>query len=270
MTRGASTDMAKTPETQQGGRAGGAMFKAIERESTLASRVAEQIEELIVGNKLASGQRLLSERELGERFGVSRTVVREAVRALAAKGLLEVRTGDGTYVRSYDASSAAEALSRLLRLSGSRDPSNARSIYEVRRPLELAIAELAAARATPEQLAALQGFVAAIEDPSVSSPEFVDADVGFHLKLAEATQNNLFVALLNSVSDLMSALREVGTTVPGAREDAVKYHRTICERVAAHDVAGARRAMSEHMDASEAILDRAVARMEKQRRSPLP
>src|SRR5258705_6906672 len=97
------------------------MFKAIERESTLSDRVADEIEELIVGQKLTQGQRMLSERELGDRFGVSRTVIREAVRALAAKGLLEVRTGDGTYVRSFGAGAATEALSRLLRLSGAKD-----------------------------------------------------------------------------------------------------------------------------------------------------
>jgi GntR family transcriptional repressor for pyruvate dehydrogenase complex len=123
------------------------LFKAIERESTLANRVAHEIEELIVGGKLPPGQRMLSERELGERFGVSRTVIREAVRALAAKGLLEVRTGDGTYVQSFSSTNAAEALSRLLRLSGARDLGSVRSVYEVRRPLEVAIAGLAAERA---------------------------------------------------------------------------------------------------------------------------
>ena len=239
------------------------LFKALERESTLATRVADEIEGLIVGHKLAPGERLLSERELGDRFGVSRTVVREAVRALAAKGLLEVRTGDGTYVCTFGASAAAEALSRLLRLSGAKDLSRVRSIYEVRRPLEVAIAGIAAERATAEDLRTLDACVAAIDDPQLAKERFVAEDVRFHSALAEATHNRLFVALLNSVADLMGAIREVGTTVPGARTDARKYHRHILERVAARDVEGARRAMLQHMDASETILERAVARLER-------
>jgi len=236
------------------------MFRAIERESTLSDRVAHEIEDLIVAQKLPAGQKLLSERELGERYGVSRTVIREAVRALAAKGLLEVRTGDGTYVQSINASNAAQALSRLLRLTGATEVGTVRSVYEVRRPLEIAIAGLAAERASGESLTALRQTVEEIEDPELPLAMFVAADVRFHTVLAEATQNRLFVAILNSVSDLMNALREVGTTVAGARNDARQHHRLIYDRIAARDAEGARAAMSEHMDISQSILDRAVAR----------
>lgn len=239
------------------------IFRALERESTLASRVAGELERHIVESRLPHGERLLSERELAERFGVSRTVIREAVRALAAKGLLHVRTGDGTYVQDRSQASAAEALGRLLRLAGVRSPDRAQAVYEVRRPLEIAIAGLAAERATAEDLAALAGWVEVLTDPQLGEARYVEADVRFHLGLAEATHNQLFLALLNSVSDLMSAIRELGVTVMDARADAVRQHRRIYERVAAHDVEGARRAMSEHMDHSQDVLAKAVRELRR-------
>lgn len=236
------------------------LFRALERDATLSARVAQEIEALIVGSRLAPGDRLLSERELGERFGVSRTVIREAVRALAAKGLLLVRTGDGTYVQDRSQASAAEALGRLLRLAGLSSPGRAHAIYEVRRPLEIEIAGLAAARATAEDLAALARFVAAARAER-DQAAYVSADVQFHLALAAATRNQLFPALLDSVSGLMNAIRELGIAVDGSREEGCRHHQLILERVAAHDEAGARRAMAAHMDDSERILDEAIARL---------
>ncbi len=236
------------------------LFKALERDDTLSIRVTREIERLIVDRHLKLGERLLSERELADRFGVSRTVIREAVRSLAAKGLLEVRTGHGTYVQD-GAANAAEALGRLLRLTGVDLPSQARAVYEVRRPLEIAIAALAAERATAEDLLALKGWVDAIFDPEIDDAAFVEADVRFHTALADATHNRLFTALLHSVSDLMKALRELGGMVEGSRQEARRHHKQIYERVAAHDIEGARKVMSGHMASSERILDRAIARL---------
>jgi GntR family transcriptional repressor for pyruvate dehydrogenase complex len=242
--------------------AGGAeLFRAIDREDTLAMRVSREIERLIVERRLPTGHRMLSERELGERFGVSRTVIREAVRALAAKGLLAVRTGDGTYVMDSSHATAAEALGRLLRLAGARSPRQVHAVYEVRRPLEVAIAALAAERATAADVERLAGLVEKAGQQELDEAAYIEADVAFHLALAEATGNHLFVALLNSVSDLMAAIREVGVAVV-PREQGWRQHRKLLERIAAHDVEGARRAMAEHMDHSERILERAVQEIE--------
>ena len=82
----------------------GQLFKTVERESTLTTRVTAEIERLIVGGRLQPGQRLPSERELADQFGVSRTVVREAVRGMVAKGLLEVRPGAYIFLGNGDSS----------------------------------------------------------------------------------------------------------------------------------------------------------------------
>jgi GntR family transcriptional repressor for pyruvate dehydrogenase complex len=240
--------------------AGSELFHALARDATLSARAAEQLEHLIVDSRLAPGHRLPSERELGDRLGVSRTVVREAVRALAAKGLLYVRTGDGTYVQDRSQSHAAEAVTRLLRLAGVQTPGRARAIYEVRRPLEIAIAGLAAERAGGEDVARLRGWLEQTRDPGLDEAAYVRADVQFHLALAEATGNRIFPVLLDSVSELMNAIREVGAAA-GSREDAWRYHDRILARVAARDPEGARRAMGAHMDDSERILDDALAEL---------
>ena len=91
------------------------MFNTVEREETLASRVAGQMESLIVQQRLQPGDRLPAERELAHQFGVSRTVVREAVRALAARGLLEVKAGSGTLVRTPSAHTVAQSMALYLR-----------------------------------------------------------------------------------------------------------------------------------------------------------
>jgi GntR family transcriptional repressor for pyruvate dehydrogenase complex len=251
-----------------------AMFQAIARDATLSSRVEREIERVILESHLVPGDRLLSERELGDRFGVSRTVIREAVRSLAAKGMLDVRTGDGTYIQDRSHASAAQALARLMRLAGGTtageaalgatsktQAERARAVYEVRRPLEIAIAGLAAERATAKDLEALDLRLTVTRDPKLDEAGWITADVGFHVALAEATHNNIFTALLDSLADLLSAIRELGMVVEGSRKEGVQHHRRIYERVAAHDPDGARLAMSEHMDDSERILASAITKL---------
>ncbi len=125
-----------------------AMFPRVAREPRLSDKVAELLLETIFRRGLQPGDRLPSERELGEQFGVSRTVVREAVRELAAKGLIEVRTGSGLRVAAVDAAAVSESMSLYLR-GGSVDFAR---VHEVRRLLEVEIAGLSAERATAEQI----------------------------------------------------------------------------------------------------------------------
>src|ERR671935_2210582 len=119
-------------------------FTRIRREPRLSDRVAALLLETIVARGLQPGDRLPSERELGEQFGVSRTVIREAVRALAAKGVIEVRTGSGLRVAAVDASSVSESMSLFMRGGGIEFE----KVHEVRTVLEVHIAGLAAERAS--------------------------------------------------------------------------------------------------------------------------
>lgn len=238
-------------------------FRAVARESTLVDRVAEQIEGQIVGGQLQPGERLPSERELAEQFGVSRTVIREAVRVLAAKSLLEVRSGSGTVVRSPSTRAITQSMTLLLRTGQRIDHA---AIHEVRRTLEVEIAGLAAERRTPTDVAALEalldemaailaeGRTAAIRD------RFAANDVRFHAALARATHNELFVLLLDSIADVLLEVRQIGFEGAGSHQDTLDFHRAIFEQVRAGDAPGAREAMRAHLINAEQVMQAGLAR----------
>jgi GntR family transcriptional repressor for pyruvate dehydrogenase complex len=244
------------------------LFSTVVREPTLANRITVELENMIAANHLQPGDRLPSERELARQFGVSRTVIREAVRALVAKSLLEVQSGSGTVVRSPSIESVSKSVSMLLRSGGL--PVDYGKVNEVRRLLELEIAGLAAQRRTQEDLLKLESIVREMRNIQHNRERFAQNDVAFHIALAEATHNELFVVLLNSLADIMLKVRETGFAAPGAPSHAIGYHTRIFELVRAQDVTEARRVMSEHLDISERIFRTGLAIREQRDRSDGP
>ena len=233
------------------------IFQALERESTLASRAANQIESLIVNGKFQPGDRFPPERELARQLNVSRTVIREAVRALVTKGLLEVKPGSGTIVRSPSVQSVAKSMSLFLRVGQSRFDYD--KIHEVRRLLEIEIAGLAAERRTDDDLIRLTAILD--EVPTIAPQNrdrFAQNDVDFHAALAVATHNELFSLLLDSLADVMLTVRQLGFSVPDLPTRALKYHRAILAQVKAGDREGARQAMFEHLIESETTMRQAL------------
>jgi GntR family transcriptional regulator, transcriptional repressor for pyruvate dehydrogenase complex len=232
-------------------------FRTVARESTLVDRVAEQVEGLIVGGQLAAGERLPSERELAEQFGVSRTVIREAVRVLAAKSLLEVRSGSGTVVRAPSARAISQSVTLLLRTGKRIDQA---AINEVRRTLEVEIAGLAAQRRADEDVARLETLLADMaalleaESAAAVRDRFTINDVQFHAALARATQNDLFVVLLDSIADVMLEVRLIGFEATGAHHDTLADHRAIFAQVRGGDADGARAAMRAHLANAERVI----------------
>jgi GntR family transcriptional repressor for pyruvate dehydrogenase complex len=233
------------------------LFTTVRRESTLASRVTHQIEHLIVESRLRPGDRLPPERELARQFGVSRTVVREAVRALVAKSLLEVRAGSGTIVRSPTAESVTQSMTLFLRAG--QPELDYEKVHEIRRILEVEIAGLAAERHTAEDLEEMEEILREASEIQDERNCFAECDVAFHAALARATHNELFSLLLDSVVDIMIKVREMGFDVPGTPVRALKYHRAILEQVKAGDPDGARQAMREHLIESEDTMRQALA-----------
>jgi GntR family transcriptional repressor for pyruvate dehydrogenase complex len=219
------------------------MFPRVEREPRLSDKVADLLLETIVARRLAPGERLPSERELGEQFGVSRTVIREAVRALAAKGVIDVRTGSGLRVAAVDSSTVSESMSLFLRGSSTLDYPK---VHEVRAMLEVEVAGLAAVRATEEDVAQMRKTCELME-----AEEGVDAasvhDVEFHRAIARATHNELHLLLLDSIGDAQIEIRRENLA-GGSRADTIASHREILDRIAAHDPEGARAAMRAHLE----------------------
>lgn len=225
--------------------------------NTLAEQVTEQLEAFIINQRLRAGDRLPSERELAKQFGVSRTVVREAVRALQARSMVEVSSGSGTVVRDVSPQAVSKSVSMLLRQG--RPHVDYGLVSEVRRLLEVEIAGLAAARRTQEDLNRLQEIVHTMDEMQRDRESFARIDVAFHVALAAATHNNLFVVLLESLADIMLEVRLTGFETPGAAAHAIDYHNRIYQAVRHPNVEAARRVMSEHLDISEQIFRAGLA-----------
>jgi GntR family transcriptional repressor for pyruvate dehydrogenase complex len=224
------------------------------REVRLADRVAQHITGLMLDGTLPRGTRVPPERVLAEQYGVSRTVIREALRMLASKGLLETRGGSGTYVRGPDPAAAAESMTLLLRLHHGNMPVPYEKVHEVRRVLEVEIAALAAARAQPEDIAALERELERQRQSRHDHDAYATSDLAFHAALAAAAHNELFPVLLNSISDVMAEVRRLGVEVPGAIDNGLLHHERLLAMVKAGDVAGATQAMTEHLRDSQRIL----------------
>lgn len=223
----------------------------------LSDHVAERIRALIVEQVLEPGDRLPPERELCKTLGVSRTVVREAVRSLAAVGLLEVRQGDGTLVRTPDLRTASDAIGIVVRAAG---PVPFRLAHEVRRLLEVEIAGLAARRRTEDDLALIEARLAATAETAAGDPEaWVQADLALHAAIATAAHNPVFPVLLGVLSDMLLEVRHTASGLPGVRVRAQPFHEAIVAAIAARDATAARRAMTEHMKEAESTYRRARA-----------
>lgn len=230
----------------------------LEREATLAERVEQELQRLIVQSRLGPGDRLPSERELASQFGVSRTVVREAVRALAAKQLVDVSVGRGTIVRAPSTEAAGESMKLLLMMQAGA--AGIDKVSEIRHIIENEIAALAATRRTPQDIAALEAICAEMRE-HVDAPEvYIKSDVEFHAALARATQNELFVIVLDSLVEVMIEVRLLTLRVPGIARLALHYHERILEAVRAGDPEAARAVMDEHMDqATEKLRESVIA-----------
>ena len=180
------------------------VIEPLAREKRLYERVADKILTLIKNDTWQPGDRLPPERELADAFGVSRTVVREAIKVLEAQGVLETVTGSGVYVRPPDSSVVSRSLQTYIQLLD-QDDIDLR-LAEIRRVLEVEIAALAAERAAPEQQVELQQLCRDMRQQADSAQALAELDLRFHLLLADATQNQLFRILLTPLIEQVVTL----------------------------------------------------------------
>ena len=168
----------------------------------LYEQVVEHIENLIVNGDLQSGDRLPAERELTERFGVSRTVIREAVKSLQEKGLVEIRPGVGTFVHNGMSEIMRQSFGRMVMIDQEHGLVN---LMQVREILEPEIAGIAAVKRTEDDIEAMQETIDRMDESLHDVEVFITADHEFHLALARATQNELIVNLIDSIVDSLGS-----------------------------------------------------------------
>jgi GntR family transcriptional repressor for pyruvate dehydrogenase complex len=226
----------------------------LEREQRLYERVVDKVLELISSGAWKPGYRLPPERELSEAFGVSRTVVREAVKALEARGILESTTGSGVSVRQADFNMVSQSLETYMQLAN-RDDFEIR-LNEVRRVLEVEMVALAASRITSEQRTELRRICKQMRDGKNTAKQMAELDFRLHVTLAESTQNDLFKVLL---APLISQLREqivlTWEDFPRPVEEVFDQHESIVAAVENGDADAARQAMTRHLMYSRNVLE---------------
>ncbi|ALS59027.2 hypothetical protein AT302_03830 [Pandoraea norimbergensis] len=226
--------------------------------------VYEQLETMVVEGRLAPGSALPSERDLAQQMGVSRPSLREALLRLESRGLIVGRAGGGYLVANASQPLLAEPLSQLM----SRHSKTVDDVLEMREVLEAKAVELAAERATPEDIARLAQALEALEVAFAAGRDGLDGqngdargaslltrvpelDAHFHLALAEATHNLVLVHLMHAIFELLR-----GSVVDNYRAivghgadlaELIDQHRRIFNAVASHDAASAQRSLREHL-----------------------
>jgi GntR family transcriptional repressor for pyruvate dehydrogenase complex len=219
------------------------MYKIV-RTSRLYEQIVQQVEESIHKGALKPGDQLPPERELAQQFGVSRTAVREAVKALREKGLVEAYPGRGTFVTDGTSHAIRQSLDRMIRIG---QPEGSTYLAEVREILEPEIASLAATRADAEDLTSMHEAVSIMDKAKRDSDAFIEADLDFHLALAEAAANPLILSLIDSIVGLLREQRLRIFQVEGGPERGQYHHKRILEAIERHDPLGAREAMKAHL-----------------------
>ncbi len=218
-------------------------FEQIKRSERLSDKVAQALTDSIVSGRMATGEKLPSERLLCEQFGVSRPVVREAVRDLVAKGLLADHPRRGHVVGELGASSVSRSL--VLFVGGRRVDYS--QLLEVRTVLEVAAAGRAAERPTDEQLEAVRLAEEAMT-PDLSAADAARADVAFHRAVAEATGNAYYVILIDALREVLLVAQQPTLADPKIVRTARAAHRRIFVAICDRDPEGARSAMQAHLD----------------------
>lgn len=219
------------------------MYKIV-RSSRLYEQIVQQVEESIHKGALKPGDQLPPERELAEQFGVSRTAVREAVKALREKGLVEAYPGRGTFITDGTSYSIRQSLDRVMKIGQTEGSAY---LAEVREILEPEIAALAATRADEEHLANMRGPVAVMDEAKKDPDSYIEADLDFHLALAEAAANPLILSLIDSIVGVLREQRMGIFQVEGGPERGQYHHKRILEAIEHRDPVGARDAMKAHL-----------------------
>lgn len=209
--------------------------------------VVRHVRDLIVRGRFRPGQRLPTERELVAEVGVSRTSVRAGLQALAAKGLLVIRHGSGTFVADGPPMLDSEPLSLLAALHGF----TRKQMFEARRTLEVSIARMAAERASAEHLAAIADAVtsmfASIDDPQA----FLVQDIRFHAAVGSASGNPILASVVEMISAMFYEQRRQTADRGRDLRPVAEAHWHVYQAIRDREPGRAANLMSEHLIQAE-------------------
>lgn len=220
------------------------MLKTIEH-TRVSNEAVEQIVSLIRDRKLLPGDRLPGERQLVRELGISRTSVREALRALEGMGLIEVRAGIGAFVKHPISEFVNGALPPRLLI----DRETLKKLYQMREIIEVGAVAVAAQTAADEHLDVIRQAMERMEtcyaDDDLDG--MVNADIDFHRGILVATDNEILVRVMDNISDLLKEMRRASLSIREGVPLTIAGHRAILEALERRDPDRAKRAMQEHL-----------------------
>lgn len=219
----------------------------------LPHEIARKLIAYLLSGDIKPGTRMPSERALAAALGVGRSSVREALKSLGLLGLVEVRQGDGTYLRRPDSDLLPQVIEWGLLLNERRTL----DLVDARQHLEIINAQLAAQRRTPADIKALNTALRLMSRRS-SPDAFVEADIAFHLAVAEAAQNAVMLDIVKSIQSLLKVWIRRAVTEAGETRGSHDEHVPVLEAIIAGDAEAAGAAMSQHMSRAAERLRRSV------------
>jgi GntR family transcriptional repressor for pyruvate dehydrogenase complex len=221
------------------------------RNRSLVDHVADEVRQMILAGEIAPGEFLPPRKDLAAEFDVGLSTVNEAIQALTAVGLLSSRAGKGTWVRE-------DALDLLIPPSMVRNrlgELNARQLAEARSVIEVALAEFAARRATPEDLTRIRKALQAMRDAVDDDEVFVEADLAFHVAVAQAAHNDILEQFYHLSRRLLSEVIAELVRMSHVKREGIRLQGEIAQAIADHDVERARRATLEHMAVIDGLIE---------------
>lgn len=218
----------------------------------LHKEIAELLSERIISRQYPEKSLLPTERELCEEHGVSRTVIREAIKLLESRGLVRIDRGRGTVVQGVRPEPVTDSLKLLMRRSNHA----LEQLLEVRRILETGMAALAAERRTETNLQVMERCLAIMREKPSEPEGYVDADIEFHAEVARAAQNPVLLILLESLSQLLRQSRIASFSGPRFVKLRTRQHEAIFEMIRRKDADGARAMMLMHLSDTQRDLER--------------
>jgi GntR family transcriptional repressor for pyruvate dehydrogenase complex len=208
----------------------------------LYERVVQRLEELIRTEDLRPGDRLMTERELAQKLGVSRTSIRQALTALRVRGVVEVRHGDGIYL-VRESSDLVDTLAQGLIESHAHLP----AINEVREAVEPRAARLAARRRTSEDVVAMRDALDRMRTEIADGQAGMAGDAGFHHALIAAAHNEVLSAVYEQLGPGVEQSSQASLVRPGRPERSLRDHERVLDAIVAADEEGAELAMRLHV-----------------------
>ncbi|MFP5111053.1 FadR/GntR family transcriptional regulator [Bacillaceae bacterium C204] len=219
--------------------------------------VAEAIYEMIRTGQVKPGQRLDSVQQLAENFQVGRSAIREALTSLRAMGLVEMKQGEGTYIKEFETDQITFPLSTAILMN----KEDIAQLLEVRKIIEIGTAAAAAKKRTSHHLEMMEKALEEMKSAQGNETLGEKADLEFHLALADAAQNSLLLSLMNHVSGLMGeTMKETRRVWLFSKQTTVERlyeeHKEIYEAIKEQDEEKARKLMHVHLENVEAILQK--------------